>query len=174
MKKILLLLGFITLFFSFQRDMSSSLTVGMDAPEIEAENPKGKVLKLSDLKGKYVLVDFWASWCKPCRAENPNVVEAYGKYKNAQFKDGKGFEVFSVSLDTKANRWENAIEQDELKWKYHVSDLKGWKSDIVEAYDVKYVPMSYLIDPKGKIIAKRLKGIDLHTTLDNLLQLDEQ
>lgn len=146
------------------------LEKGMEAPEIEGESPKGKKFKLSSLRGKYVLIDFWASWCGPCRHENPNVVSAYEKYNKAKLKDGKGFEVFSVSLDKEKKRWQRAIEKDGLKWKYHVSDLKGWNSDIAKSYGVKSIPYSILIDPEGKVIATNLRGMDLHIQMDEFVE----
>ena len=115
-------------------------------PTFAIADTSGKVLKLSSLKGKYVLVDFWASWCVPCRRENPNVVKAYQKYH------GQGFEIVGVSLDTKKDMWLKAIEKDGLSW-YHVSDLKGWESGIVKELGVKMVPTSFLLDKDGKIIA---------------------
>jgi peroxiredoxin len=120
-------------------------------PKFAIADTSGKVLKLSSLKGKYVLVDFWASWCVPCRRENPNVVKAYQKYHD------KGFEIVGVSLDTKKDMWMKAIAKDGLNW-YHVSDLKGWESGIVKELGVKVVPTSFLIDPDGKIIANNLRG----------------
>lgn len=141
--------------------------IGDKAPELAFMNPDStKVLKLSELKGKYVLIDFWASWCGPCRKENPNVVEAYSKYSQAKFKDGKGFEVYSVSLDRSRQAWKQAIAQDGLKWKWHVSDLKHWNSEAGRLYGVNSIPMSFLIDPNGIIIAKNLRGIGLHQELD--------
>lgn len=140
--------------------------IGDTAPEIAMPNPKGKEMKLSDLRGRLVLIDFWASWCGPCRRENPNVVAAYEKYDKAKFRTAKGFEVFSVSLDSDPARWQSAIDQDGLDWDYHVSDLARWNSEAAALYGVSSIPMSFLVDENGVIIAKNLRGMELHRQVD--------
>ncbi|MFN6115851.1 MAG: peroxiredoxin family protein [Flavobacteriales bacterium] len=145
--------------------------IGDKAPELAFMNADStKVLKLSELRGKYVLIDFWASWCRPCRMENPNVVAAYDKYNQAKFKTGKGFEVFSVSLDRSRDSWKQAIAADGLKWKYHVSDLGFWNSKGAQLYGVNSIHMSFLVDPAGIIIAKNLRGMALHQELDKYIK----
>lgn len=137
--------------------------VGSEAPDIVLANLDGKDVSLSSLRGKVVLIDFWASWCGPCRRENPNVVKTYKKYKN------KGFEVYSVSLDSNKQRWMAAIEKDGLIWDAHVSDLKKWSSQPVGLYGVNSIPRTFLIDRDGKIIAKNLRGPALENKIKEVL-----
>ncbi len=143
-------------------EVERKTAIGSSAPEIELTDPDGTLRKLSSLKGKVVLVDFWASWCGPCRKENPNVVGIYGKYHD------KGFEVFSVSLDKDRSSWLAAITKDNLSWPNHVSDLKYWKSAGAASYGVSSIPFTVLIDKKGKIVAKKLRGEDLENKVKEL------
>ena len=135
---------------------------GSIAPELEFSDPDGKVRKLSDLRGKVVLIDFWASWCGPCRRENPHVVSMYAKYHD------RGFEVFSVSLDNNKDRWKDAIAKDGLVWPNHVSDLRGWSSAAAKLYGVSSIPSTFLVDKDGRIIAKGLRGEQLTAVLEQI------
>ena len=137
--------------------------VGDIAPEITLNDSTGKPVSLSSLRGKYVLIDFWASWCGPCRAENPSVVKTYAQYKD------KGFTVYSVSLDNARDRWLSAIKKDNLTWPNHVSDLKGWACEGAKPYRVNSIPATFLIDKQGKIAAKNLRGDKLEKFLATVL-----
>lgn len=144
--------------------------IGDEAPEITMQGVDGKDLQLSSLRGKMVLIDFWASWCGPCRRENPNVVSAYTKYSKAKFKSAKGFEIFSVSLDQNPQNWKDAISKDQLIWKNHVCDMKGWQNAAAQLYGVNSIPMSFLIDENGIIVGKNLRGMELHKALDQYVK----
>lgn len=144
-----------------KKRIQEKLAPGKEAPEIVLNNPDGKPVALSSLRGKYVLIDFWASWCRPCRAENPNVVAMYKKYKR------KGFEIYSVSLDRTKDAWVNAIKQDGLTWT-HVSDLKFWQSEGAKTYGVSGIPFTVLIDKEGNIIATNIRGESLRNKMKEI------
>jgi peroxiredoxin len=141
----------------------NAIQVGQQAPDITLNSPEGKAVSLSSLRGKYVLIDFWASWCGPCRQENPNVVKMYNRFK------GKNFEIFGVSLDKEKDKWIQAIANDGLTW-VHVSDLKFWNSAGAEAYGVRSIPATFLVDPQGVIVAKNLRGKELEDKLAQILR----
>ena len=144
-----------------EAEANARFAPGMTPPEIALKTPKGKTVRLSDMKGKVVMIDFWASWCGPCRRENPNVVKLYKKYKK------KGFEILGVSLDKDKARWVQAIEKDQLDW-VHVSDLKFWQSAAAADYGVRGIPATFLLDKDGKMIAKGLRGGALERKLEEI------
>jgi peroxiredoxin len=144
-------------------DRLKSTAIGQVAPELSLPDTNGQIVKLSSMRGKYVLVDFWAKWCGPCRDENPNVVRVYNKYKD------KGFTVFGVSLDRSKEDWLKAIKEDNLTWT-HVSDLKFWQSEAAKIYSITGIPFSILLDPNGVIIAKNLRGPALESKLAEVIK----
>lgn len=144
-------------------DVLKSVAVGQPAPDFTLETPEGTPFSLSSLKGKVVVIDFWASWCGPCRRENPHMVEMYNEVHN------KGVEFLGVSLDKDKENWLKAIEDDQLTWN-HVSDLKYWNSEAAKLYGVNSIPATVLIDQNGTIVAKKLFGDELKAEIEKLIQ----
>ena len=153
----------VNMFHNMMAKMNANpFKAGVEAPEINLPDPSGKNIALSSLRGKVVLIDFWASWCGPCRKEMPNVVAAYKKYKS------KGFEIYGVSLDKEVGPWVEAIKKDGITWT-QVSDLKWWQSDVVKTYNIQGIPFTVLLDKEGKVIAKDLRGDALDAKLKEIL-----
>lgn len=169
-----LILGTFFLLMTFnsvaQSQRETGLHIGNILPDITLNDPEGSTISLSDLRGNIVFVDFWASWCRPCRKENPQVVNAYKTYSQKEFKHAEGFKVFSVSLDKTKEDWVKAIGEDGLLWEEHVSDLKGWRSPVAKVFNIRAIPMNYLINQDGVIIAKNLRGHQIEEYLKNLVK----
>ncbi len=142
---------------------SQNASPDQQTPDFQLPTPEGKMVKLSDFRGKYVLLDFWASWCLPCREENPHLVENYQKFKD------KNFTILGISLDNNRDSWIQAIIKDQLNWT-QVSDLKGWYGEVATQYRIQSIPASFLLDPSGKIIAQDLRGDDLNRFLEKILK----
>ncbi|MFP4470940.1 MAG: TlpA family protein disulfide reductase [Bacteroidales bacterium] len=153
-----------------QPERKTGTMIGNIAPDITLNDPEGNPVKLSDLRGSIVLVDFWASWCRPCRRENPVLVQAYQTYKDKKFKNADGFRMYSISLDKTKSDWTDAIEADKLEWSGHVCDLQGWRSGAAKLFSVSAIPMNFLLDHNGVIIAKNLRGHQLEETLKYLVE----
>jgi thiol-disulfide isomerase/thioredoxin len=144
--------------------------IGQEAPEIVFESPEGESIALSSLRGQMVLIDFWGAWCPPCRRENPNLVDVYRRYKDKEFVNASGFTIYSVSLDKNRDRWIAAIEQDSLEWGSHVNDLTGMKTSAAWDYEFSSIPVNFLLDGNGIILAVGLRGSYLEKKLKEYLK----
>jgi thiol-disulfide isomerase/thioredoxin len=174
MKKMLITLAFLLTagtVVQAQRE-NTTIELGQVAPELSYPSPSGKNISLKEVnKGRYVLIDFWASWCGPCRRANPGLVEIYNQFQTKKLKNApKGFTIFSVSLDRSKDAWVKAIADDKLSWEYHVSDLKHWSSEGAEKYGVGYIPQAFLVGPDGKIIGKYMFAHDAVKDLEQYVE----
>lgn len=149
---------------------SSSINIGDTAPEIALPGTQGDTLRLSDLKGKVVLINFWASWCRPCRVNNHLYKKVYAKYKDSLFTIGEGFEIYSVSMDHDAAQWKAAISNDKINWTSHVSDLLAWESPVANAYGVGSLPFNCIIDGNGLVVGKNIHRSELENFLISFQQ----
>ena len=151
---------------------NTKIKVGEKAPELKFENPSGETLDLAKIaKDRVVLLDFWASWCRPCRYANPRLVALYERYKDKNFKSAKkGFTIVSISLDQHKDAWVKAINDDKLTWEYHMSDLGGWQSKAAAAYGVEFIPQAFLVGPDGKILAAYQMAEQAEGDLQKLLK----
>jgi len=167
--RILILFFALLLFGGTISAQSTGLEPGNKAPEIKLPTTKGDTVALSSLKGKLVLIDFWGTWCAPCVAEQAELADLYNKYKQSTFTNGKGFEIYGVSLDAKKSNWENFIFNNKINW-IQVSDLKFWRSPVAKTYNIQALPFNILIDGNGIILAKNLHGTDLEKGIASYLR----
>lgn len=157
-------------FFRAAVEEETGAHIGQPAPELILESPSGEKIALSSLRGQLVLIDFWAAWCPPCRRENPLLVNTYRQYKDKEFVNGSGFTIYSISIDNKRESWIAAIEQDSLEWTSHVSDLMGRESPSLDVYEVRSIPLNFLLDGNGIILAVGLRGSSLEDRLKEYLK----